>query len=419
MNKRMTIMVLSLIIVFGGLIGFNMFKSYMMKRYFANYEPPAVSVSSVLAKSVSWQPDIDSVGNFLAVNGVEVNSEASGIVTAIHFESGQYVQKGDPLISINDNIEQATLKANQAKLSLEKINFSRQEDLYKRGATSISNVDTSRANLLEAEANVQKTMAEIKEKNITAPFTGRLGIREVNLGQYINPGQTNIVSLQSMDPLFLEFYLPEQLYKKIHVGQDISFHVDSFPHVFFTGKISAINSKVDINTHNIQVQATIPNCPEQAIKSPKSSSLIKIKKDKQEKVLVVCDSGLNAREKVDRFIFLPGMFASIQVSQPSIADTVVLPSTAISYSLYGNSVYVITKDPKGRKDREGKDILTVKRVFIESGEQRGNYTVIKSGVKAGQLVVNSGELKLQDGTRVVINNSVKLKEINDPDLLGQ
>lgn len=417
MKKRMTIMLIALFIVFGGLIGFNMFKAYMIKRYFATYEPPAVTVSSVEAKTINWHPEIDAVGNFLAINGVDVNAEVSGNVVKIHFNSGEYVKKGELLIDIDDSVEQATLKFNRAELTLKEISFKRQSDLYKRGATPSSSVDEARANLEQAQANVEKTQAEINQKHIKAPFTGRLGIRQVNLGQFINPGQTMIVSLQSMDPLYLEFYLPEQLFKKIHIKQPISFAVDGFSGMQFKGKITAINSKVDPNTHNILVQATVPNCPASAFNAIEQSSLIKIETEENSRLkTVVCNSELNDKNNVDQFIFLPGMFASIDVSQPPVPNTVVLPSTAISYSLYGNSVFVIEK---GKKDKQGKNILTVRRVFVSTGEQRGNYTVIKKGIKAGQLVVSSGELKLQNGTRVTINNDVKLEDIKDPDKLGQ
>lgn len=417
MKKRMTIMLIALFIVFGGLIGFNMFKAYMIKRYFATYEPAAVTVSSVEAKTINWHPEIDAVGNFLAINGVDVNAEVSGNVVKIHFNSGEYVKKGEPLIDIDDSVEQATLKFNRAELTLKEISFKRQSDLYKRGATPSSSVDEARANLEQAQANVEKTQAEINQKHIKAPFTGRLGIRQVNLGQFINPGQTMIVSLQSMDPLYLEFYLPEQLFKKIHIKQPISFAVDGFSGMQFKGKITAINSKVDPNTHNILVQATVPNCPASAFNAIEQSSLIKIETEENSRLkTVVCNSELNDKNNVDQFIFLPGMFASIDVSQPPVPNTVVLPSTAISYSLYGNSVFVIEK---GKKDKQGKNILTVRRVFVSTGEQRGNYTVIKKGIKAGQLVVSSGELKLQNGTRVTINNDVKLEDIKDPDKLGQ
>ena len=413
MKKRMTIMIIALVIVFGGIIGFNLFKGFMIKRFFANYKAPAVSVSSVTAIKKNWEPRISAVGNFIAINGVEVNSQASGNVVKIHFDSGQYIENNSPLIDIDDSIDQATLKFSQADMLLKELNYKRQSDLFKRGATPSSSVDEAKANLAQAQANVEKTEAQIRQKHISAPFAGQLGIRQVNLGQFISPGQTSIVTLQSLDPLYLEFNLPEQQFKLLHLDQAIQFHVEAFPNILFEGKITAINSKIDSNTHNILVQATLPNCPAQALQNPEKSSLISIRKETDgDKKIVTCNSDSNARNKINQFLFIPGMFAAISVEQPPIPDLVVLPSTAISYSLYGNSVFVIEKD----KDKES---LYVKRVFVNTGEQEGNYTVILSGVKPGQLVVSSGELKLQNGARVVINNSVTLNQISNPDNLSQ
>lgn len=420
MKKRMTIMIIALVIVFGGIIGFNLFKSFMIKRFFASYEPPAVTVSSVQAIKRDWHPKIDAVGNFVAMNGVEVNSQTSGIVVQIHFESGQYVERDQPLIDIDDRVNQATLKFNQSDLALRELNYKRQIDLLKRGATSGSSVDEATANYEQSQANVERTEAEINQKHIKAPFSGQLGIRQVNLGQYISPGQTAIVTLQSMDPLYLNFFLPENLLKKLQIGQQIQFKVEGFPNATFQGKITALNAKVDPNTHNILVQASIPNCPREAATNPKSSKLIRILQNKDgAPSLVICDSALNAKNNITQFSFVPGMFASIKVDQPAIPGVIFLPSTAISYSLYGNSVFIIEKDKQGKKDKNGKDILRVQRVFVSTGPQEGNFTVIKKGIKEGQEVVSSGELKLQNDTRVIINNSIQLKEFANPDSLGE
>ncbi len=416
----MTIMVIALAVVFGGIILFNLFKSFMIKRFFANYQAPAVTVSSVVAKEQDWDPRISAVGNFVAINGVDVNSETSGNIVKIDFDSGQYIEKDKPLIDIDDSVEQAQLKFNQSELALQQINYKRQTDLFKRGATPSSSVDEAQAKLVQAQANVEKTQATINEKHITAPFSGQLGIRQVNLGQYVTPGQTAIVTLQSMDPLYLEFHLPEQLLKRLHLNQVITLAVEQNPKLLFEGKITAINSKVDINTHNIKVQATVPNCPAKALADPTHSPLVKLKKQTDsDKTIMSCDSALNAKNAIVEFNFIPGMFAAIEIEQPPLPHVIVLPTTAISYSLYGNSIYIIEKDKEHRKDEQGKDILTVKRIFISTGDQQGNYTVITKGVKAGQLVVGSGELKLQDDTRVVINNDVQLNDTDDLDNLNQ
>lgn len=417
MKKRMTIMGIVLLVVFGGIIGFNLFKGFMIKRFFASYQPPAVSVASATAQAVDWQPSLSATGNFVALNGVDVNSEASGNVVKIDFESGQFVPKAAPLITIDDSVDQAVLKFNQAELALKQLDYKRQTDLFKRGATPSSNVDQAKASLQQAEAKVEEVQSQINHKHIKAPFAGRLGIRQVNLGQYISPGQTSIVSLQSLDPLYLEFYVPEQLYKRIRLDQDISFAVEEFPNMLFKGTITAVNSKIDINTHNVLLQAVLANCSADAINNPNKSSLVTTKKEARgSKLIVSCNSELNNKNQVQNYTFIPGMFASIDIPQPAEPNTVIVPSTAISYSLYGNAVYVIEKDKDGRKNQDGTDVLTVNRVFVTTGEQQGNYTVIKNGINAGQLVVSAGDIKLQNGTAVTINNSVELNASNDPEI---
>ena len=418
MKKRMTIMVIALLAVFGGIIAFNLIKGIMINRYFAHFEFPAVTVSSVTASVRNWKPSMAAVGNFVAINGVDINSQASGEVIALHFNSGEYLAKDQPLIDIDDSIDQATLQFNQADLALNDLNYKRQLDLSKRGATPASMVDEAKARLAQAQANVDKTLALIKQKHIRTPFAGQLGIRQVDLGQYITPGQTAIVTLQSMDPLYLEFYLPEQWLSKLSINQSILFSVEHLPSFQFKGKITAINSKIDTNTHNIKVQATLPNCSAEALKNPSHSPLLSLKKQSNSsKFIVSCNSELNAKNNIEQFSFIPGMFASIDVEQPVIPDVIALPSTAISYSLYGNSVFVIEKEKK--PDEKGNEILRVKRVFVSTGDQQGNETQITKGLSAGQLVAASGELKLQDGTRVIINNDVQLNDVKNPSQLGQ
>jgi membrane fusion protein (multidrug efflux system) len=420
MKKRMIKMGIALLVVFGGIIAFNLFKAFMIKRFFASYTPPAVTVSSAVAQKVDWYPTLNAVGTFVAINGVEVNSEVAGNVVKISFESGQYVEKDEPLIVIDDSVDQALLKFNQSDLVLKELDYKRQEDLSKKGATPSSSVDAANANLQQAQAKVEQIQAQIKQKHIGAPFAGRLGIRQINLGQYINPGQTSIVSLQSMDPLYLEFYLPEQLYKQIHHNQTITFSIEEYPDYLFEGTVTAINSKIDLNTHNVLIHATLPNCPVKAMSDPVHSPLIKTHKQlRGNKLVISCNNELNTQQKVQDFVFIPGMFAAIEIQQPIEKDTIIVPSTAVSYSLYGNAIYVIEKNKDGKKNQDGSDLLTVNRVFVTTGEQQGNYTVIKKGIKSGQLVVNTGDIKLQNGTPVAINNSVPLTEVVDPDALGQ
>ncbi|STX52184.1 acriflavin resistance protein [Legionella busanensis] len=418
MKKRMTIMIIALLIVFGGIIAFNFIKGIMIQRFVRQFQAVPLTVSSVKVMQKTWQPTISAVGNFVAVNGVEINSEEAGQVVAIHFESGQYVEKGMPLVDLNDTVEQAQLKFERANKELRDVSYKRQVTLSGRGATPITSVDEAKASLEQAQANVEKIEAQIRNKHIIAPFSGKLGIRQINLGQYVTPGQTAIVTLQSMDPLYLEFNLPEQFFKKLHLRQKVQLSLEEFPNLLFQGEISAINSKVDPNTHNILVQATVPNCPAQALQTINKTKLLTVKNEENgNKKIIQCNTDINTKNHINQFVFIPGMFAAIYVEQPSIPNVLVLPSTAISYSLYGNSVFLIEKTSE--KDKAGKDIFEAKRVFVETGEQEGNYTIIKNGLKPGQLVVGSGELKLQDRSRITINNDIKLDTTVNPDLLGQ
>ncbi|MBA2648761.1 MAG: efflux RND transporter periplasmic adaptor subunit [Legionella sp.] len=425
MKKRMTFMLLALAIVFGGIIAYNIIKTTMIAKFFASYQPPAVSVSSAIAKAVNWQPTISTVGTFVALNGVDISSQVAGNVIKISFESGQYVLKDAPLITLDDSVDQALLKFNQADLVLKDLNFKRQAELLKTGATPSSSVDEAKANLQQAQAKVEQTQAQINQKHILAPFDGNAGIRRVNLGEYVTPGKTIVVSLQSLDPLYLEFYLPEQLYKLIKINQTLSFSVDEFPTILFQGKITALNSKVDLNTHNVLIQAILPNCPVAGITNPLKSSLVKTSKEKSgSKLIVTCNSDLNKKNIITKYVFIPGMFASIQIPQPPHPKTVVVPSTAVSYSLYGNSVYIIEQQKESKKnpsqnDKSNKVRSIVKRIFVTTGDQQGNFTVIKKGIKAGQLVVSTGDIKLQNNAEVVINNDFLLNDVTNPDDLGQ
>jgi len=412
MKKRMTTMIIALLVVFGGLIVYNVVKNAMRNYFVSHYKPPAVTVSTVFAKKRDWNPIYSSVGNFVAINGVDVNTQSGGKVRGIHFASGEEVEKGTLLIDIDDSVEQATLKYNQADLSLQTINYKRQRDLLKRNATAVSSVDEAKARMLEAQATLESTQASIDLKHIKAPFSGVLGIREIDLGQFVQPGTTSIVTLQSLDPIYLNFFVPEQYSSFVNINQTIEFTMEQNPGILFSGKITAINSKIDSDTHTLEIQATIANCPSMSPEKLPHSKLIKSsKKLSKDQYLVSCDTSMNQTNKIKEFNFIPGMFAAISIVQPPIHDVIVLPTTAISYTMYGDSVFIVEK----HKD----DTHTVKRAFITTGEARGNYAMITKGLKVNQEVVAVGEMKLQDGTQVVINNKTPLGDHSDIDSLGQ
>lgn len=398
--------IMTLVIIFSIIILFNIGKKIFFHFFFANYQPPAVSVSTTTVTSKTWVPEIHAVGLFKAVRGVEISSQAAGKIVAIHFESGQHVQQDAPLIDIDDNVDQADLKFNRADLALQTVNYKRQKDLQAKHATADVSVDEAEAKLLEAEAKVEETEALIRQKHIRAPFNGQLGLRQVDLGEYVTPGKTIIATLQTLDPLFVEFNLPEQLLTHVHVGQTITAGLPQYPKTLFKGKITAINAKADTQTHNIKVQATFPNCPRTSFKKPSPKNAFAFEESAIRKThYIQCNTERNKQEHVSSYAFIPGMFVSIIIEQPSKTDTLVLPSTAISYSLYGNSVFVV----ETVKDKKNNQHLAVKQVFVKTGETQGNETVILEGLKKGDEVVSSGELKLQNGTRVVINNDIKIQ----------
>lgn len=365
MTKPMKIMVLFLIIVFGGLVAFNLFRAFMIKRFFASFEPPPAIISATFAKNQVWDPVINSTGLIKSVNGVAISTEQAGIITDILFQSGQLVKKGQLLIRIDDSVERARLQDNQAALKLAQLNFIRQNDLLEKRATPKSSADEAQSKLTQAQASVAGTQAVIAQKNIIAPFDGKIGIRNINIGQYVSPG-TEMVSLQSLNPLYLNFSLPEQYLKDIYINQLVTLKVDVYPNTVFAAQITAVDAEVDAKTHNILVQATVPN---------------------------------------PNFKLYPGLFAMLQIHQPQKRNVITVPQTAVTSSLYGDTVFVI--ENKG-KDKNDKPILKVYQRFVETGDQRGDEIEIVRGLKANEEVVTSGQLKLSDDMRVDINNDVKM-----------
>lgn len=365
MSTQMKKMLFVVGVVLGTIFGWYGIQKLLFIYFVSSYEPPPVTVSASTATANIWQSYLSSVGTLTAINGVDISAEVPGIVKEINFNSGQFVNQGDLLVQLDTSVEQADLKSNIAKLKLAQINFERYQTLQKKNAVSQAVFDTSQAELKEAEAAVEATQARIKQKTLTAPFSGKIGIRQINIGEYVAPG-TAMASLQTLDPLYVKFNLPEQYLPLLYLNQPIEISVNTSEKKSIAGTITAINSKVDQNTRNILVQATIPN---------KNLELY------------------------------PGMFALIKVWLKEQKNVVILPQTAISYSLHGDSVFIIKDKGNGKK---GKPNLHAYRQYIEVGERRDNIVSILKGLKAGDQVVNAGQLKLQNGTHVVIDNSVEL-----------
>lgn len=363
--KRMIITAIILIVFFGLIFGFDGLRHYMMKKFFASYQPPPVTISSSKAKAEIWQPSIRAVGSLVAINGVNVTSQVAGQVIAIYFQSGQFVKMGQLIIKLDDRTDLEDLQNYQAQLKLDQLDFNRQNQLIKSKSVSQQAFDQAQAKLQQSTALVAKTQVLISQKTITAPFDGKIGIRMVNLGQYISPG-TPLVNLQSFNPLYVQFSLPQQNLSQLFQGQMLRLKVDAYKGETFFGKVTAINSEVSNLTRNILVQGTIPN--------------------------------------IDNRLY-PGMFANVHVLLPKQENVVTVPQTAVTFNLFGDSVYVIRHEGS---DKSGKPILRVHLQYVKTGERRNNAVAILSGIKTGDDVVTSGQLKLEDGTQVEINNSVNL-----------
>ncbi|HEU5399484.1 MAG TPA: efflux RND transporter periplasmic adaptor subunit [Gammaproteobacteria bacterium] len=349
------------LLIVGGAFGTHL---YLMIQGFKAQKNIA-TVSDEAAKQETWQPDFTSVGNLDPVQGADISNQVAGNVSAINFESGQEVEKGQLLVQLDDSNEQAQLEGYQAQLKLAQLNDQRAHDIFAKHLNSQSDVDTADSNLKQAEANVANTEADINKKTIRAPFAGHAGIRNVNLGQYLAVG-TAIVTLQALDHMYASFTLPEQSLPSLARGQKVTITVDAYPNQTFSGEINAIDSKVDPTSHTVRVQALIANPGHQ----------------------------LRA-----------GMFANVSVSAGKPAQVVTVPKAAITYSLYGDSVFIIGPD-KDKKDAKGQPALTANEVFVKLGQERGSRVAIVEGVKAGDLIVTSGMQKLHTGSEVQVNNDV-------------
>lgn len=366
MKNRVVWVISIFLFIFVATFIFYGVKTFIIHLYLSRYQEPPVYVSTVKAETKTWRPFLSAVGSLKASNGVDVNAEVSGQILLIDFQSGQHVKQGDLLVQLNDDVDQKTLERDEAKLRFDKIDYERKELLLKENAVARTAVDAAKATYLQSLAAVASDNVMINQKKIRAPFAGKIGIRQVNVGQYITTG-TGIVTLQTLNPLYVDFSLPEQDLPKIKTDQPITLKVDAYPNELFEGKITAINSMVDVNTRSIAVRATIPNGNES---------------------------------------LYPGLFADVQVILPKVDNVITVPQSAISYSLYGDSIYVV--EQKG-KDKKGTPELIAVQKYVKTGERRGNVVAVLSGIKVGDIVVSSGQLKLHPNARVLINNAVNLQ----------
>lgn len=363
--RRMLIMLGVVVLIVLALAAIKAYSVYQQIQMFTAPQP-AISVSAAKAEQMPWQSRLPAIGTLKAIQGVDLTAEVEGTVSQVQFQSGEKVKLGQPLLQLDSQVEQAILATALAVRNLAQVEYQRGKNLAVKQAISKSEFDRLNAELLKAEASVAQLQASLDKKRILAPFAGTIGIRQVDVGDYLSPG-TTIATLQDLSTLFVDFYLPEQAVPQLALGQQVRVGVAAYPGEVFSGEVAALNSKVEESTRNLQVRAVLPN-PDNKL--------------------------------------LPGMFANLAVLLPGDQQAVVVPETAITYTLYGNSVYVIgeKKDDQGAvvKDDKGQAELVVERRFVTTGERRDGRVVVSKGLQPGDQVVTAGQLKLDNGSHVTL-----------------
>jgi membrane fusion protein (multidrug efflux system) len=375
LRRRMLIMLGVVLLIVLALGGYKAFSIYTMVQGFAKPKPP-ISVAVATAAEQPWQMRLPTVGTLKALQGVNLSLEIAGTVKELMFESGQKVKAGQPLLQLDSAVEGALLETAQADLGLAQLDFGRGSQLVDSRAISKGEYDRLSAQLQKNKATVNQLKASLAKKRILAPFSGTIGIRQVDVGDYL-PSGTMVATLQDLSSLYVDFFLPEQSVPKIALGQPIQVIVAAYPSQSFPGTISAINPKVENSTRNILVRATLAN-PDGKL--------------------------------------LPGMFASLQVMLPDPQKHIVVPESAITYTLYGNSLYVVAQkkaeDGTVEKDDKGQPILIAERRFIETGDRRDGLVMINKGVQSGEQVVTAGQIKLDNGAHIAISDDKTLTDKN-------
>lgn len=354
--------VLGILVVVGVLAGIKVSQISAMIRAGKAFIPPPESVTTTTVQSVQWQPTRSAVGSLVAVHGVTLGAELPGIIRQIGFESGTSVKRGALLVQLDTSTEEAQLASAVADAALAKANLERAQKLRETGANTVADFDAAEARAKQTEATVLGLRATIAKKTIRAPFNGRIAIRQVELGQSVSPG-TPLASLQSVDPIYGEFSLPQQILAQLKLGQKVRMRTDIFPEARWEGTISTINSEIDVSTRNVRVRATFPNA----------------------------DGRLR-----------PGMFVNLEVLAAQARPALVIPATSVLYAPYGDSLFVVEES----KDASGRSAQTVRQKFLRLGERRGDLIVVESGVSAGETVVSSGAFKLRNGMGVVVKNEL-------------
>jgi membrane fusion protein (multidrug efflux system) len=353
---------LGLVAVVGVLVGVKGLQIGSMIKAGKSFVPPPEAVTSAQVESTTWQPMQAASGTLVAFRGVTVGSELPGAIREVSFDSGTSVRKGAVLVKLDSSTEEAQLAAARADENLARLNYERAVEVRKGQANTPADLDAADARYKQAQAAVNTLRTTIDKKSIRAPFDGRIAIRQVEVGQVLGAGAP-VASLQSVTPIYVEFSLPQQALARLKVGQPVRLRTDTFPGSTWDGKVSTINTEVDVATRNVRVRATVPNA----------------------------DGRLR-----------PGMFGNVEVLSPEQVPVLLVPATAVIFAPYGDSVFVLEK----KKGADGKDELVAQQRFVRLGERRGDLVAVETGLKAGETVVSSGAFKLRSGATVVVKNDL-------------
>ena len=366
MRRKILLAVFIVLVVLGGLAGVKALQIRKLMAAGQDFSPPPESVSSALVREEKWQGTLTAIGSIMAVQGVTITPEIAGIIREITFEPGAVVSKGDLLVRLDTSLEEAQLRALQAQEELARLNIARERTLRSQNMVSQAELDSAEATLKQNQGNADAVRATIDKKTIRAPFAGRLGIRLVNLGQYIDTGKP-IVSLQSLAPVYADFSLPQQELARLKTGMSVRVTTDTYPERKFDGTLTVINPDLDQSTRSVGLQATLANA-DQALR--------------------------------------PGMFARVEVLLPEAQPVLVIPATSVLSAPYGDSVYVIESKPGKNK---GKAQFVVRQQFIRTGQARGDFVSVETGLKAGERIASAGIFKLRNGMVVIESNDLAPK----------
>jgi membrane fusion protein (multidrug efflux system) len=359
--------IILIVLVLGGIKGAQI---VAMIEAGESFVPPAQAVTTAEVLPVEWGGELTAVGSLVAVQGVMVSTEVPGTVASIHFKSGETVEKGKLLVRLDTSVERAELASAKATARLAKAELQRRKNLPPAGAVSQAEVDANAAEATRAAAEVQNVEAVIAKKTLRAPFSGRLGIRRINLGEVLQPG-VDIVSLQSYDPIYAEFSLPQQALAEVSEGDVVAIRTDAFPTMTWEGQVDVIDSEVSANTRNFMVRAVIDN------------------------------PGGELR---------PGMFVDVQVRQPELRQLLAIPSSSVLFAPYGDSVYVLTEQKENTEPQQ----YVVEQRFVRLGERRGDLVAISSGLNPDDVVVSTGAFKLQNGMAVTLRDDLAPEASTNP-----